>query len=539
MNRGRTPEDAIDALKGKVVRLIIPTYQLANYNHPDPAVARNPFSFQAERATCAPLLGYPDAPPPAGQRLVPEAATAMPTLSPDRRTYTFTVRKGFRFAPPSNAPLDARTFRYSIERALDRRLGTNAPGIQFLGDLEGAQAFHAGRLAHVAGIHVRGDRISFTLVAPSPDFLERLTLPYFCPVPRTTPILLGGVNFAPPGAGPYTFSGAIVNGAYAILKRNANYGGSRPQRLDAIAFREGIDTEKAVARVESGRWEAVEHFDPLLAPGGVVARGLSVKGSHAPSYRAFPRPLILYLALDARHPPFSDARLRRAVAAALNRHELAAFWNQTAEGITRAGQGALQFAATGVRATDRILPPSVRGAARPTGSRPTGQRFSTRLRRRRLVARMAVQRGDERQRRFAQIVDAQLAPLGIDLRLVLVDDVLEALRNPATHIQLAALRTELEYPDPASFLAQMLGKDVPNAWLPLSTRLAVDRLASMTGAARDRAALSLAERLAAGDSSIIAYGTPTLGAVLGRRLSCRVWNGVDQGLDLAAICVRH
>ena len=67
MNSGRTYEDRIDALGGDVARLIVPIYQLANDNRPDPAVApSNPFIFQAERATCAPLLGYADAPPPRG-----------------------------------------------------------------------------------------------------------------------------------------------------------------------------------------------------------------------------------------------------------------------------------------------------------------------------------------------------------------------------------------------------------------------------------------------------------------------------------------
>ena len=209
MNTGQTYEDRIDALAGKVARLIVPIYQLGNDNRPDPAVARsNPFIFQAERATCAPLLGYPDAPPPRGQQLVPEVATAMPAISSDRRTYTFILRKTFRFSPPSNASLDAQTFRYSIERALSPKLGSDTPGIRVLGDLAGAQAFHAGRKPHVSGIRVRGDRISFTIIRPSPDFLERLALPYFCPVPRDTPILPGGVEyFPPPGAGPYAFSG--------------------------------------------------------------------------------------------------------------------------------------------------------------------------------------------------------------------------------------------------------------------------------------------------------------------------------------------
>ena len=294
VNPGRTYEDRIDALKGKVARLFGPTYE---FDHPDPAISGNgyvhSFIFQAERATCAPLLGYPDAPPPRGQHLVPEVAAAMPTLSPDRRTYTFTVRRGFRFAPPSNAPLDAQTFRFSIERALNPKLGSRAPGIDFLGDLEGAQAFHAGRAAHVSGIRVRDQRISFTLTRPSADFLERLALPYFCPVPRDTLIKAAGVGVftgpAPAGAGPYSFSGLVWNGEYEILKRNPNYGGSRPQPLDAIAFREGIDTEDAVERVERGAWEGIQDYNALLAPSGEVARRFGAHASAVASYRAFPQ----------------------------------------------------------------------------------------------------------------------------------------------------------------------------------------------------------------------------------------------------------
>ena len=311
VNPGRTYEDRIDALKGKVARLFGPTYE---FDHPDPAISGNgyahSFIFQAERATCAPLLGYPDAPPPRGQHLVPEVAAAMPTLSRDRRTYTFAVRRGFRFAPPSNAPLDAQTFRFSIERALNPKLGSRAPGIDFLGDLEGAQAFHAGRAAHVSGIRVRDQRISFTLTRPSADFLERLALPYFCPVPRDTLIKADGVGVytgpAPAGAGPYSFSGFVWNGEYEILKRNPNYGGSRPQPLDAIAFREGIDTEDAVERVERGAWTGIQDYNALLAPSGEVARRFGAHVSAVASYRAFPQPVTTYLALNARSAPLSN-----------------------------------------------------------------------------------------------------------------------------------------------------------------------------------------------------------------------------------------
>ena len=400
VNQGRTFDDRIDALKGRVARLISPTYE---FDHPDPAIGGNgkvhAFIFQAERATCAPLLGYPDAPPPRGQHLVPEVAAAMPTRSSDGRTYTFAVRRGFRFAPPSNASLDAQTVRYSIERALSPRLGPRAPGMGFLTDLEGARAFHAGRAAHVAGIHLRGNRISFTLTRPSPDFLERLALPYFCPVPRDTLIKVDGVGVytgpAPPGAGPYTFSGIVWNGEYAILTRNPNYGGSRPQRLDWIAFREGIDTEKAVGRVESGRFDAIEQYDPLLAPGGEIARRFATgtaTRARGVAYTPFPQRLTQYLALDAQRSPFSNRRLRLAVAAAIDRTSLAAVSN--------------------LMPTDSLLPTGVRGGGGPRVISPPPPSRRRALARE-ITVRMAVQAGDDRGLSIVDVVHAALAPLGI------------------------------------------------------------------------------------------------------------------------------
>src|SRR5262245_63124007 len=47
----------------------------------DPALAYFLPTWQIEYATCAKLLNYPDAGPPRGAQLRPEAATAFPTVS--------------------------------------------------------------------------------------------------------------------------------------------------------------------------------------------------------------------------------------------------------------------------------------------------------------------------------------------------------------------------------------------------------------------------------------------------------------------------
>ena len=176
-------------------------------------------ALMIEGATCATLVNYSDA---SGVESVlrPEIAATMPAVSADGRTYTFDIRPGFRFSPPSGEAVTAETFRYSIERALSPKLGDETPGPQFLGDVFGIEAFRDGTADHIDGLKVQGDQLSITLTAPSPDFLTRLAPPYFCPVPVDTPFVSGAV-----GQPVKTDSGSV----YEIVDRAVLRGG-RQQR---------------------------------------------------------------------------------------------------------------------------------------------------------------------------------------------------------------------------------------------------------------------------------------------------------------------
>jgi ABC-type oligopeptide transport system substrate-binding subunit len=267
----------------------------------------------------------------------------MPSLSPDGRTYTFTIGSGYRFSPPSNQPLTAETFRYSIERALSPKLETDAPGSMFVDDIEGEAAFRDGKADHISGLRANGDQLTVTLVKPSLDFLGRLSLPFFCPVPTGTPIVPGGAvvtigtgdagNGMVPSAGPYYIADAF-NGEYTILRRNPNYRGPRPYALDAIALREGIDPGQAVQRVESGSWDGVVNlYDALLGPGGPLESQWGPDSDAAANgdQRWFgePFPGIDALAFNAGRPAFSNPDVRRAAAVALDRSDLAAVFNES------------------------------------------------------------------------------------------------------------------------------------------------------------------------------------------------------------------
>ena len=161
------------ALEGSVARVLIPGYA---FDQMDPAIA--PYSGdalaqQVANATCARLLRYPDDPDPSSWEMVPEVATGPPEVSADGRTYTFTIADGFAFSPPSNEAITAETYAFSLERALSPVFGDQAQGPWYIDDIEGLDAYRAGRSDHISGIRAEGDTLSITLVAPSQTFLQR------------------------------------------------------------------------------------------------------------------------------------------------------------------------------------------------------------------------------------------------------------------------------------------------------------------------------------------------------------------------------
>ena len=229
----------------------------------DPAVTGGgmPYRLQLAYATCAKLFNHPDAPAPDGWRLVPEVAAGPPSVSADGLSQTFRIRSGFRFSPPLNAPVTADTFRHTIERALSPVLGFRGDGIAYLPEIEGVAGYRAGRAAHVSGLSAHGDTLTIRLTSPVPDLAERLALPQFCAVPAGTPVAPDGLARPMPSAGPYYVS-AYFPGEALVVKRNPNYRGPRPHRLDAIVYEFGVKAEDSVRRVERNASEVLEDFSP-------------------------------------------------------------------------------------------------------------------------------------------------------------------------------------------------------------------------------------------------------------------------------------
>jgi ABC-type transport system substrate-binding protein len=514
------PPPSTDA-RGPEIRVALPDSQI----FVDPAGGVPPSTAQLLYATGAKLLTYPDAPGAAGRQLGPDAAAALPSLSADHRTYTFRIRDGMRFSPPSGRLLDARTFKSTLERTLSPKLGHDPAGLHILGDVVGARAFQAGRARSVAGIVARGQMLSITLLRPAGDLPARLAMPLFGSVPIGTPL---GANGPIASAGPYYVRTQTAD--QTVLERNPGYHGERPRGPARIVYLTGVPAAKAVALADGGRVDLVPWDYDLhgpLVPGGTLARRFGAGGSGR--YRAPPAPGVDMIAFNTRRPLFRDPRLRRAVSYALDRRALAAVFDE--------------------QATDRYVPPAVPGASATHVYPVAGPDLATARRLARSGTRKRRARlyfcGEPANLRVAQLVRSNLRRLGI---AVTIDQSLGCLRGPdpkaARADLLLATRSTLEL-DPAPFLRALAGDTSafgsglgPVTWSDRGFRTRLRRADALDGPERLAAFARLEDEVLRGAAPSAAYGAFVAPEYFSARTGCKLLQGAYNFADLGALCVR-
>ena len=519
---GPTADDIIGELEGSVLTLMTGGFPWDDPS-PDPPLNWSYEVRQAEYLTCLGLLNYPDEPGPEGTVLKPEAAAAMPAVSADGRTYTFTIRPGFAFSPPSNEPVTAETFRSSIERALSPALIDWAPGPQFLDDIVGAQAYRQGKASKVTGLSADGDHLTIRLVAPSTDFLERLSLPFYCAVPAGTPPALLGIDASPPvaGAGPY-YLAQKIRLRLVVLKKNPNYHGDRPQPFDAIAIKVRSSQSDLLAAVKSGQVDGamLDPFEPLVGPGGELdlAWGPGSDAAAAGDQRWFgaPRVAVSYIALNPNRKAFKDANVRRAVALALDRPALARIWPlQPANGLLLPGT-------QGAGATD-VPGPDVDGARALLG----GRTFT--------VTMAAPTEGNcSPCDAFADELSSQLRQVGITVRLHRSDDPWGDATRPGSTIDLFEAGVDAEYPDAGSMIRDLADR----SWIGPANAREIERLRTLVGLPRIDGLTALARRVVDDSALVIPYGNSTYPNYFAERIGCAFVQPAIGAVDLVSLCIK-
>lgn len=479
-------------------------------------------------ATCALLQNYPDRPYPQGFLLRPEVAAARPAISNLGRTYTFTIRPGFRFSPPSNQPVTAAAFRRAIVRVLDPR--SHSFGASLIGDVVGAPAFAAGRTRRLAGVVSDGDRLLIRLRHAAPDLLARLATTWFCAVPPDTPITASTVPLIP-SAGPY-YTASYVPGRALVLRRNPNYHGPRPHRIAEIDYDIGVSSRRALADVTEDRADYFSNANILQneIPPPTAARlnaryGAASTAARAGRQRFFVRSSLATYSLifNTRQPPFDDVRLRRAVNYALDRRALAPTPFPSATGVPAA----------------QFVPPGMPGY-RQADVYPLGGPDLAKAKR---LAGAAKRRAvlytcnTTPCAQSARIVHDNLATIGIHVEIhqLPIDRMFDADTAPDPPFDLALWNWFVDYPDASDFIQTQLAAAHLSVGPALARRIRAAAL--LTGSRRYDAYAGIDHDLAAQVAPAAPYASGTVERFFSARVGCQTFQPL-YGLDLGALCLR-
>jgi len=213
------------------------------------------------------------------------------TVSPDVRTFTFKLRPGVKFQ--NGEPFTSETVRFAFERAADAK-STNKDKANF---------------TVIERIDTPDPQtVAIRLKAPNPDFLFHLGL--------STAIIVEPKSAAtnatqPVGTGPYRLENWVKGSSLTLVKWDG-YRAPAGIRMNKVTWRFISDPAAQVASLLSGD---VDAFPRVSA-----ARSLA-------QFRADPRFVVMtggsraktILAINNRKKPLDDVRVRRAIAAAIDR----------------------------------------------------------------------------------------------------------------------------------------------------------------------------------------------------------------------------
>jgi ABC-type transport system substrate-binding protein len=289
----------------------------------DPQIAYITTAWWLEYATAAKLYNYPDKSGPAGAKLVPEVASNF-KVSNNGRTYTFTIRKGFKFS--DGKPVTAASFKYAINRVANHDLAS--PGSTFIVDpngtnIVGAKAVNDGHGTSVSGVIAKGNKLTIRLTKGDGTFMAKITMPFFQATSTKLPLTKEVVNVSGPGdlpsAGPYTYSRNDVNQLTSIRQNKywkKGPGRNRPRNLTGLDIQWNLNEQTAYTQVLANQ------LDEGPIPAAEVENVRNRFGVNKGRYWTQPVNCTGYLPFNMARPLFkTNTKLRQAINFAVSRKD--------------------------------------------------------------------------------------------------------------------------------------------------------------------------------------------------------------------------
>lgn len=215
------------------------------------------------------------------------------TVSDDQLTWTFDLRDGVTFHDGSDFTADDVV--YSYDRIVDEEL---------------ANAWKFAAVTDV--VAVDEDTVTITVAQPTPNLLSNLGGFKGMAIVSEENVTSGDIQTKPIGTGPFEVD-SVVSGDSITLSANADYWGGAPA-LGGVTFSFISEPATALAALRSGE---VDWTD--VVPDQQVAElqeneDLTLETSPSSDY--------WYLALNEDKEPWSDVRVRQAIAYAIDREAI-------------------------------------------------------------------------------------------------------------------------------------------------------------------------------------------------------------------------
>jgi peptide/nickel transport system substrate-binding protein len=287
----------------------------------------------------------------AGGQLIPSLATALPTISNDGKTYTFTIRKGLKY--PDGQPVVASDLTFGIERAL--KLGWSAASF-LTTTIQGASDYAKGKAKTVSGITTDDatGKVTIHLINPYGYFEDVLAVPGVSVMPAKTTPMKPEPNNPPEGFGPYEIKNVQNNVGFDLV-RNPTYASQAIPGIPAGHMNIHVKIESNTTTEAS---DVLNNSADVFDWGDTIPPALIQQVSKLTDrYKAVQTNKTFYWFLNVTEKPFSNALARQAVAIATDRPAL-----------SRLGSGALVPGCF-------LLPPQMVG--HPTGPCPYGNPASS------------------------------------------------------------------------------------------------------------------------------------------------------------------
>ena len=414
----------------------------------DPQLSYYGETWKLEATTACKLMNWPDKEGAAGAVATPEVASGLPLVSKDGKTYTFTIKPGFKFS--NGKAVTAQSFVDAVNRFANPKM--QSTGVAFLDIIKGAQAAVDGKAGSVSGVKARGNKLVIQLTKASPDLLARLAMPFYQAIDPTLArqIDANGINqYA--SCGPYYFA-SRTPGRSITLKRNPHYKGGRTANADTIQVNIGNSVDVEFQNVEKGTSDYASGGIPATEWKNIVGKyGLNKKDGRV---QVRPQLDIRYVAMNHSRPLFKDnPQLAKAVNWAVDRQAFSA-------------QGGYLYG----KRTGQILPPGMLGY-KPAGIYPLKVTANT-IKQARKLAEGNLRGGKAvlwssnagTAPLQAQLIQYNLKQIGIDAEIKLLPRAQQFTNagNPQTaSFDMTVERWGADYADPYDFVNILLdGKQV-------------------------------------------------------------------------------